>query len=139
MGYGRACLLLPIASASSSTKRGRGRLAPLFTCLSLHLSRRDSPPSRLPLPPPLLSPHLHATGLNPPPNIKRQALVEVFETGYRLRFRRTEGAALPDAQRDFEPGALLAYRQRLADRPIGVDLRQGWAQPVAIPYSGVVD
>lgn len=66
-------------------------------------------------------------------------LVEVFETGYRLRFRRTDGAALPDAQRDFEPGALLAYRQRLADRPIGVDLRQGWAQPVAIPYSGVVD
>ena len=37
------------------------------------------------------------------------------------------------------PGATQKYRQPIAERPIGVDLRQGWGQKIAIPYSGVVD
>ncbi|MBN8291836.1 metallophosphoesterase [Rhodobacter sp. NTK016B] len=66
-------------------------------------------------------------------------LCEVFEHGYRLRFRRSDGAELGDPRLEFEPEPHRAYRQPLFERPIGVDLRQGWAQTVAIPYSGVVD
>ncbi|MBF9033870.1 serine/threonine protein phosphatase [Rhodobacterales bacterium HKCCE2091] len=66
-------------------------------------------------------------------------LVDVMPEGYRIRLRRTEGCALPEAQADFDPGAMIAYREPLANRPLGVDLRHGWADIHAIPYSGVVD
>ena len=66
-------------------------------------------------------------------------LLDVMPERYRIRLRRTGGCALPRQQADFDPGRLQSYDEDLADRALGVDLRHGWAQPVAIPYSGVVD
>lgn len=66
-------------------------------------------------------------------------LLDVLPEGYRIRFRRSDGCALPEQQSHFDPGAFEGYREDLAKRPIGVDLRHGWAETVAVPYSGVVD
>ena len=66
-------------------------------------------------------------------------LVDVLPEGYRIRLRRTEGAALPPSQANFDPGPLPLHAGRLSERPLGVDLRQGWAQRLAIPHTGVVD
>ncbi|XWN33971.1 MAG: metallophosphoesterase [Devosia sp.] len=66
-------------------------------------------------------------------------LVDVFDDAYRIRLRRSDGAVLDTWPPQKAPDALATYREPLADRPIGVDMRQGWAQPLAIPYTGVVD
>ncbi|MEM8854125.1 MAG: metallophosphoesterase [Pseudomonadota bacterium] len=66
-------------------------------------------------------------------------LVDVFDEGYRIRFRRSNGAVLDRWPPHEAPAPLASYTEPLSARPIGVDLRQGWAQPLAIPYTGVVD
>lgn len=66
-------------------------------------------------------------------------LVEVWPDGYRIRLRRTEGKQMVEGKAKPATGLLKGYHQPLSQRSIGVDLRQGWAQALAIPYSGVVD
>lgn len=64
-------------------------------------------------------------------------LVDIFDTGYRLRLRRSHGEGL--AEGEAPPDIQPLPRRDLARRSFGVDLRQGWAEPRSIPYSGVVD
>ncbi|MCL4189061.1 MAG: metallophosphoesterase [Rhodobacteraceae bacterium] len=65
-------------------------------------------------------------------------LVDVDPGGYSLRMRRSHGASL----REGEAAPAVAPLSRPARRSapaLGVDLRQGWAEPQVIPYTGVVD
>lgn len=65
-------------------------------------------------------------------------LVDVYPEGYRLRLRRSHGACLRDGEAP--PTIAPLPSQPPAPRPgLGVDLRQGWAEPRIIPYTGVVD
>lgn len=64
-------------------------------------------------------------------------LVDIFETGYRLRLRRSHGEGLAEGEAMPEIPSLPNHD--LANRRFGVDLRQGWADLRSIPYSGVVD
>lgn len=65
-------------------------------------------------------------------------LVDVHATGYRLRLRRSHGACLRAGEA--VPSLAPLAPQPPAPHPgLGVDLRQGWAEPRIIPYTGVVD
>lgn len=65
-------------------------------------------------------------------------LVDVHAGGYRLRLRRSHGACLRAGE---APPAIapLPPQPPAPRRGLGVDLRQGWAEPRIIPYTGVVD
>ncbi|MCC5970004.1 MAG: metallophosphoesterase [Pararhodobacter sp.] len=70
-------------------------------------------------------------------------LVDVFSDGYALRLRRSHGACLREGEAAPPiaslPASPLPARPGRAEGEIGVDLRQGWAEPRIIPYTGVVD
>ncbi|WP_371056778.1 metallophosphoesterase [Rhodosalinus sp. K401] len=66
-------------------------------------------------------------------------LLDVMPEGYRIRLRRSGGCAVAEEDAAFNPGPHSAYDDELSERELGVDMRHGWAQPIAIPYSGVVD
>jgi hypothetical protein len=64
-------------------------------------------------------------------------LIDVRREGYGIRFRRSHGAALVEGAAT--PSIPALPRREIAGRAVGVDLRQGWAEPRIIPYTGVVD
>jgi len=65
-------------------------------------------------------------------------LVDVHAGGYGLRLRRSHGAVLREGEAAPAPAPLPRPARRAAPA-LGVDLRQGWAGPQVIPYTGVVD
>jgi hypothetical protein len=65
--------------------------------------------------------------------------VDVFPQGYGLRLRRSHGACLPEGEAPAPIAPLPPAPLRSGALNLGVDLRQGWAEPRIIPYTGVVD
>lgn len=66
-------------------------------------------------------------------------LVDVFPQGYGLRLRRSHGACLREGEVPGPIAPLPPAPLRSGALNVGVDLRQGWAEPRIIPYTGVVD
>ncbi|WP_333830444.1 metallophosphoesterase family protein [Pararhodobacter sp.] len=66
-------------------------------------------------------------------------LVDVYPQGYALRLRRSHGACLGAGEVAAPVAAVSRASLRAGALNVGVDLRQGWAEPRIIPYTGVVD
>ena len=67
-------------------------------------------------------------------------LVEVFEDGHALHHIRSNGETMAEgAAAPADPLPPRLHPRRGGLLPIGVELRDPWAAPIEIPYSGVVD